>query len=181
MTDILYKLSRGRFGAISLDDHEAIREALRDILPSSQPEGAERVVIWALTGKSTKINAVMGSIGKALEIRGLAVEIVLCDEVLDACDKLRHAHVRGLEKAQWKTTCAECYLPGLSYYNAWGLTSLTLSHLVSSERIEEIKALVESLSDSETSKYTYRGIDLGRHVQMSWKKYFTSSTIPIAR
>lgn len=165
LANALYRLSRGELGAISLEDYEAIRSAVEEISPLLRSEGSDRVVIWAVTGFSPKKNAVFATLGKALEIRGLEVAIVLCGEVLDACDKLRHAGMKRLDRTQWKAVCSKCYVPGLNYYEAWGLPCLTLGQLVSSERIEELKTIAESLPESELSEYAHRGVRLARHVR----------------
>lgn len=120
--------------------------------------------------------AIESLLGAALTLRGAAVEVLLCDGLLpacQACEARAFARPGDLTRGGPQATlCGGCFEPGASLYRGLGLKVRTYSSLLDPGEIELAARVSAELPAAAIPAYTLAGARVGEHALAGALRYF---------
>tara|TARA_Y100001968_G_scaffold307221_2_gene324839 strand:+ start:24908 stop:26575 length:1668 start_codon:yes stop_codon:yes gene_type:complete len=105
------------------------------------------------------------ALGKALQLRGAEVKVLLCDEFLLGCE------LKSVRNENDNDPCYSCRLNKINTTPLYGLKSIKLSSFFDNNKLIEIKEQSSIASDSGLN-YIYKGINVSNIVNDSVIRYF---------
>jgi len=93
-------------------------------------------------------------LGKALQLRGADVKVLLCGSRLAGCE------IKNVNNRDWKDPCVTCRFNDRNVTAMYGLDTVRLTDLVSDEIVSAIEKVATSLSTNYPSRYLYKGINI---------------------
>jgi len=113
-------------------------------------------------------------LGLGLQERGAAVDLLLCDKFLPACQivKFGAMETEAFLAAEHHDRCDGCYKTGKTIFGATELPVLTLSSLVSTEQKEKIETLSEAVPLANIRTFEVDGLPIGEHAYAGALRYF---------
>ena len=166
---ILYSLTGSRRWTIDRAQTGYFIE-LAETLARIKVKSSTEVVLWGVTLANHRQSLIYLVLGAALMMRGIRVRIVICDKVLDGCNKVTSGKTPNPDK--WKEKCRTCYPPVNNLFQLAGFEIILLSELVDTQKATKLRKYVSTISLQDVKNLEYEGISLGRLVYASVSKYF---------
>lgn len=128
-------------------------------------EQAPRILIATSMGGYLAGTAMESLLAAALRVRGAAVDVLLCDAALPACQMcLRASSTTERELMNGgPRLCPSCHDPASRMYATLGLTIHRYSHYLGAEQIEEARARAQAVPADRIADFTTDGLALGEH------------------
>jgi len=111
-------------------------------------------------------------LGKALELRGAHIKVLVCDEILEACE------IKSSNNSTYPDNCVNCRFNRKHILPLYGLDVITLSSLISDREMSESIEMAKSISRSSDSTWSYKGYDISRTVSESITRYYYGGSAP---
>ena len=103
-------------------------------------------------------------LGKALQLRGASVKVLLCGEVLDGCE------VKSINNEKINDRCWDCRVQRNNLIPFYGLETFSIDDILSKKVLEKFKK--ESLDIKKNKKIILHDIDLTKSIKESIIRYF---------
>ena len=120
----------------------------------------------------------------ALTLRGARVDVLLCDEVLPACQncllgKLQDEWVTNefLRHGPKREICRTCYTPAEAMFRALGVRVLRYSDFLEGGAVETAWRLARTLTPEEICAYTVDGLPIGEHARAGAIRFFARTSL----
>lgn len=147
------------------------------------PADAPRVLLAPSVGHPT-MTTLDSVLAVALTLRGARVDVLLCDEVLPACQncllgKLQDEWVTGefLRHGPSREICRTCYSPAAAMFKALGVNVLTYSDFLTDDEVASAWELARTLTPDQMCAYTVDGIAVGEHARAGAIRFFARTTL----
>jgi hypothetical protein len=136
--------------------------------------GGQRVLIATSLGGYDHGVMLESALAAALTLRGASVDILLCDEMLPACQltKIQKIEPDDLERNGQRKLCGPCFRTGLELYGPLGLPIHRFSALVSSEQADTARGTAGSVPLEDIGRFTWDGLAVGEHASAGALRYF---------
>jgi hypothetical protein len=161
-----------------------IRQFMRrspSLLKSSTSRGAaERVLFFSARGAFSHMPYVTGVVAHGLRLRDVEPDIVLCDEILPACESVAVIHFE-----QWKDfqedatlpTCRACFSPATRMFDAFQLPYIRMSQYVNHQMLDDANQRARFLPLDEVLSFEMGGVHLGEHVRTSLYRFLLTGAL----
>lgn len=147
------------------------------------PVDAPHVLLAPSVGHPT-MTTLDSLLAVALTLRGARVDVLLCDEVLPACQNC----LLGKLQDEWvghefiphgpsREICVTCYSPADRMFRELGLTVRRYSEFVEPAEIEQAWRLARTLSPEEMIAYTVDGLPIGEHARAGAIRFFARTSL----
>lgn len=117
----------------------------------------------------------------AMQQRGYKSHVLLCDEVLPGCLQCTIDWDRDEKKfaknGPPKMHCKTCYSSAAKMYESIGCEVHTIGSLVQREERDQIKNLVDGLSEDVIKQYTYDDIPVGEHAYAGTLRFYAKAEL----
>lgn len=137
--------------------------------------GSPRVLMATSLGGYDHGVGLESVLAAALSLRGAAVDVLLCDEFLPACQLTKHAKIspRTLTtQGQRGLLCESCFHSGLSSYAPLRLPILRYSNFVDDHERQRAVVLARGVPIEEASTWQYEGLSVGEQAVAGALRYF---------
>ena len=136
--------------------------------------GGQRVLIATSLGGYDHGVMLESALAAALTLRGASVDILLCDEMLPACQltKIQKIEPDDLERNGQRKLCGPCFRTGLELYGPLGLPIHRFSALVTSEQADAARGTAGSVPLEDIRRFTWDGLAVGEHASAGALRYF---------
>jgi hypothetical protein len=116
----------------------------------------------------------------ALTLRGARVSLLLCDELLPACQQailrtIQPAHL--VEDGPRPHICEKCWPAARLTYQALGLPLLTYGGLLPDHERQQARQAARELPPDELGRYRMEGLAVGEHALAGALRYFARGTL----
>ncbi|MCC7418321.1 MAG: capsule biosynthesis protein [Acidobacteria bacterium] len=123
-------------------------------------------------------------LGVALTLRGARVDVLLCDQVLPACQncmlgKLQDEWVTRefLRHGPKREICVSCHAPARAMFESTGVRVLTYGDFLEPDEIEIAWRLARTLAPDEIAAYTVDGLPIGEHARAGAIRFFARTSL----
>jgi hypothetical protein len=172
------KVDQPRWAALLGDDLVRLRERV-----AALPADAPHVLLAPSVGQPA-MTTLESLLAVALTLRGARVDVLLCDEVLPACQNC----MLGKLQDEWVTTeflrhgpkreiCVSCYSPAHAMFESLGVRVLRYGDFVEASEIETAWRLARTLTPDEIAAYTADGVPIGEHARAGAIRFFARTTL----
>jgi hypothetical protein len=149
-------------------DHRPMLDRIRRLVaeaPPSPPAGSPRVLFMSLRSGWTTHLAWETLMAQALRLRGADCSFLICGdgEAQPQC---------GINTIHNERRCGVCAEFGRELVGAWGFPLRTLRDLAGSDGIDRARERAARLPAGRLASFRYRGLPLGRLIQVSLRWYF---------
>ncbi|NQW10319.1 MAG: capsule biosynthesis protein [Alphaproteobacteria bacterium] len=157
------------------------RESRAWALARAEAAGGPRVLIPTLVGGLAHAGVVESLLAVALTLRGAAVEFLLCDGALGACQLALHGATVSAERLAAgeldRVLCGACHSVGVQTLEGLGLPMHRLSGLLEPSDRRAAEAEAASVPYAEIAGYTRGGLPLGEHALAGTLRFFAVGTL----
>src|SRR5262245_3876889 len=139
-------------------------------------KGGPNVLVANCGGLSAHATTVDSLLAVALTLRGAAVHILLCDEVLPACVISTSQGVPPNEFVRFgpsRRLCGQCFLAGSTLFRSLGLPIHRYGDFLSREDYRKAAQLSATVPLAEIETYSVDGIKVGEHALAGALRYYT--------
>jgi hypothetical protein len=163
---------------LGADDYADLRRRV-----ASLPADAPRVLLVPSIGHPamTTLDSVLAV---ALTLRGASVDVLLCDEVLPACQSC----LLGKLQDEWvvnefiphgprRELCRSCHRPADAMFRALGVHVLHYGDFVTEGEKAEAWRLARTLTRDEIFSYTSDGFPIGEHARAGAIRFFARTSL----
>jgi hypothetical protein len=155
--------------------HEVLRrdpDTWQTALAASR--AGQRVLIATSLGGYDHGIMLESALAAGLTLRGASVDVLLCDEMLPACQltKIQKIEPEELTRHGQRRLCGPCFRTGLDLYGPLGLPIHRFSALVSSERADTARRTALSVALEDIGGFTWDGLAVGEHASAGALRYF---------
>ncbi len=160
------------------DDYADLRRRARSL-----PADAPRVLLAPSIGHPamTTLDSVLAI---ALTLRGASVDVLLCDELLPACQSC----LLGKLQDEWvvnefiphgprRELCRSCHRPADAMFKALGVQVLHYGDFVTDAEQEQAWRLARTLTRDEIFNYTSGGFPIGEHARAGAIRFFARTSL----
>ena len=172
------KVDHPRWAEMLGDDHARLRDRA-----ASLPPNAPRVLLAPSVGQPAMTN-LESLLAASLTLRGARVDVLLCDEVLPACQNC----MLGKLQDEWVTReflpygpkreiCVSCHSPARDMFESLGVRVLTYGDFVEPGEIDTAWRLARTLTPDEIAAYTVDGLPIGEHARAGAIRFFARTTL----
>lgn len=144
---------------------------------SLHPE--KQVLVATSFGSEITITTVESLIAAALKVRGVEVDILLCDGLpaCQLCDTTKFNKIKNFAKDGIpKSTCKECFKSGERVYEGLGFNPLKFSNYLEPNDYTEAQNILSNLKYDQISDYIYQEIKVGEHAVSGTCRFFAKAT-----
>lgn len=117
----------------------------------------------------------------ALTLRGAEVDILLCDEVLPACEQCMVVRFSSaaefVKNGPQKDICRTCFPQAEQMFRSLGMNVYRYSQFLSPEDFALAAELASSLPLAQIPEYTHSGIAVGEHSQAGALRFYARGTL----
>ena len=117
----------------------------------------------------------------ALALRGANVDVLLCDEVLPACEQctvVRFSSAADFVKnGPQKDICRACFSQAERMFRSLGVSVYRYSQFLTPEDFARAADISKSLPPSQIPEYTHLGISVGEHSQAGALRFYARGTL----
>jgi hypothetical protein len=152
-------------------------------LAASLPPDAPHVLLAPSVGHPT-MTTLDSVLAVALTLRGARVDVLLCDEVLPACQncllgKLQDEWITNefLPHGPAREICVTCYSPAQAMFESLGVRVRRYSEYVADGEIETAWRLANRLTPEEIFAYTVDGLPIGEHARAGAIRFFARTSL----
>lgn len=133
-------------------------------LRETPDDGRPRAMVFAIRYHyiGTAVEVVLAH---ALRLRGFRTEVLLCDQVMPACDH------RDIDR-DTPEACRDCARRSRALFEAAGLPVRFLSEFIGPDRRAALESRVAAIPDDLLTDAEYRGVDVGKIALASTLRYF---------
>ncbi len=150
---------------------------------ASLPADAPRVLLAPSVGHPT-MTTLDSLLGVALILRGARADVLLCDEVLPACQNC----LLGKLQDEWVTNeflrfgpsreiCISCYSPAEQMFESLGIKVRRYGEYVTAAERDAAWHLATVLTPSEMCAYTVDGLPIGEHARAGAIRFFARTSL----
>lgn len=172
------KVDQPRWADLLGADHARLRERAATL-----PPDAPHVLLAPSVGQPA-MTTLESLLAVALTLRGARVDVLLCDEVLPACQNC----MLGKLKDEWVTTeflrhgpkreiCVSCYSPARAMFESLGVRVLRYGDFVEDGEVETAWRLARTLTPDEIAAYTVDGVPIGEHARAGAIRFFARTSL----
>jgi hypothetical protein len=110
----------------------------------------------------------------ALTLRGAKVDMLLCDELLPACQLTKYPKIspEELTRNGQKRFCKDCFKNGNNLYRSLGINIYYYSQFVESIQKERAKNIASTFQTEQIKNYKLDGLAVGEHAYAGTLRYF---------
>ena len=127
----------------------------------------KKVLIASSTGGLFNVVSLEGAIGAALNVRDINIEILLCDEVLPACQECQISWYPKVEQfihnGPQRDLCKDCFWPAEKMFKSQNFKVHKYGQYVSDDDIEKSQITSESIEFDEIRNFQLDNIAIGEH------------------
>ena len=134
-----------------------------------QPQTRKRILLTQIETSHYQFYQML-ILGKALELRGASVKVLLCGSRLDGCE------IKSVKNKDDRDPCLSCRFNDRFVVPHFDLDVIRLSELLSSSEIIEIEKLAAKIVENYPGSFIYKGVDLVPIVSDSIIRYFYGDT-----
>ena len=156
---------------------DQIREAMDKskglVKTLSEPDDGRSVIIWSIRG-SLFNNVIEALLGHVLQVRGVPVQVIVCDGVLPACEG-RSLNGYPRNKVSLKVSrnlCKSCRFLSHEIFGGFGLPIVTLEQYITEDTVKSAQKMVCDLTNEKILSLTYMRIALGDIIRSSVVRFF---------
>lgn len=137
------------------------------------------VIVWTMRG-GPQVNTTEAILAHALQLRGVPVRVVLCDEFLPACEqRTQFAYPGGrFNQRTDAQICDQCHFKAAKFFKAFDLPVVLLSTLVTPSEKAEIMQRTRQMAAEEALALTDAGIKLGGEIRASLNQFYRALQWP---
>ena len=150
---------------------------------ASLPANAPHVLLAPSVGHPT-MTTLDSLLAVALTLRGARVDVLLCDEVLPACQncllgKLQDEWVTSefLRHGPKREICVTCYSPAHAMFESLGMRVLRYGDFLADGEVETAWRLAKTLTMDEIGRYTVDGLPIGEHARAGAIRFFARTSL----
>lgn len=147
------------------------------------PADAPHVLLAPSVGHPT-MTTLDSLLAVALTLRGARVDVLLCDEVLPACQncllgKLQDEWVTNefLRHGPKREICVTCYAPAEAMFESLGVRVLRYGDFLADGEVETAWRLANTLTVDEIGRYTVDGLPIGEHARAGAIRFFARTSL----
>ncbi len=142
--------------------------------PSNPP--SPRILLATSLGGYWAGTTLESVLGMALTLRGADVDVLLCDGILDACQRCEvRAHADPASFAQHgpqADLCGGCFKPGQRYFEELGFRVHRYSDWITPEELGQHTALARDLTVEQIRAHQLDGVPTGEHALAGALRFF---------
>ncbi len=146
---------------------QKLREIVKNTTVSAKKSTGKKVVIHNVHGTYLEAIYKEGGLGKALQLRGNDVKMILCGGALDECTVL---FTNKIPPNPW--ICRNCKYFSKNFFETIGISHATYSDYLDEKHVESIKEMVSNLSIDQCKKHSYKGVNVGFHTMTSVHRFY---------
>jgi hypothetical protein len=149
---------------------------IRDSLPADAPR-----VLLAPTVGTPGIVTLDSLLAIALTLRGARVDVLLCDELLPACQNSLLERVKDLDgflrygPQGW--LCGNCHKSGYDMLTSLGVGVRRMSETITKQEVEEAHRFSRSIPREDIAGYTLDGMKIGEHTLAGAIRFFAQGVL----
>jgi hypothetical protein len=117
----------------------------------------------------------------ALTLRGVSVDVLLCDEVLPACEQCMIVRFAGdadfVRNGPQKDVCPSCFPQASEMFRSLGVSVYRYSQFLTAEDYEAAKEIATLIPINEIEDYSHLGIPVGEHASAGALRYYARGTL----
>lgn len=172
------KVDQPRWPELLGADYDALRQRVRSL-----PADAPRVLVAPSVGHPT-MTTLDSLLAVALTLRGARVDVLLCDEVLPACQncllgKLQDEWVTNefLRHGPRRELCRSCFSPAEAMLQSLGVAVLRYGDFLRDGEADLAWRLARTLTPDEMGSYTVDGLPIGEHARAGAIRFFARTSL----
>jgi hypothetical protein len=132
---------------------------------------AKRIIILLIETSHYQIFQLL-ILGKALEQRGMRIDILVCDEILDACE------IKSVKNATHKDNCVKCRFNRTHLLPQFGFNVISLSSLIGPDEYIQANNLASELANKPSAEWMYENFSLRNIIDDSVTRYYYGGSPP---
>lgn len=140
-----------------------------------------KVLMATSVGGHSPVVALDSLLAVALTLRGAEVHLLLCDKVLQACERCLVTsfpdQTAFVEHGPSEKLCEGCFTAGARVFETLGLTLHRYSQFVSPDELETARELSAELPVEQMVAYTSNGMAVGEHALAGTLRYFSRGNL----
>jgi hypothetical protein len=144
----------------------------KNISTENQPQ---RILIANIGGHAESAS-MESMLAAALNLRGAQTDVLLCDEVLPACERCgidwMLSAASFVRNGPRKDSCPTCFAPAFEMFQTLGLTIHRYGQLLDADDIRNAEQVSASIPVEEVGDYTLDGIPVGEHAWAGALRFF---------
>lgn len=158
-----------RWAKIHLRNSRVIAPALRRQLawrgaPVPSPASGARILVPLIETSHYQYYQIL-ALAKALQLRGAAVRILICDSTLDGCE------LKNSRRTDWDP-CLTCRMNARDLVGLFGLDVVRLSDAVTAEQRRAARARAAEIAAGYPTRFEYKGVNLIGMTNESVTRYY---------
>lgn len=174
--------ARYRFGRLPSPWRQILRsDATAVEKMAAGGDDGPRILCATSVGASAAVLPVDSLVAMALAARGAEPHMLLCDQVLPACEVATVGQFPRIEdfveRGPQHGLCRGCYAQGYAHYRPLPLPLLRYSDFITKQEVAHHLEVARGLSVEECCHYVHDGIEVGEHVRANLLRFFGSGTL----
>ena len=141
----------------------------------------KKVLIASSTGGLFNAVSLEGAIGAALNVRDINIEVLLCDEVLPACQECQISWYPKVEQfinnGPQRDLCKDCFWPAEKMFKSQNFKVHKYGQYLSDDDIEKSKITSESIEFDEIRNFQLDNIAIGEHAYAGTLRFYAVGTL----
>ena len=164
-------------GDPNLPDWQTLLARERAVWSRARAAANGPVVLLAPSTGQDGIIVLNSLLAVALTLRGARVVLLLCDQVLPACERMAYideprAYRLASEGPNRRRVCWDCYQPAIRFLTSLGLPVRHFSEFLTPTDTDEVRRIACDISPAEIEAYEENGLAIGLHAYAGALRYY---------
>lgn len=154
-------------------------DSWKDIRPSAG--GNQRLLIATSVGGHVGVTTLDSLLALALTLRGANVDVLLCDEVLPACEQCQLVRFLGerdfLRHGPQRDICRQCFPQAEQMFSSLGISVYRYSDFLTDDDFKLAEETANAISIEKIEDYSHMGIPVGEHASAGALRFYARGTL----
>jgi hypothetical protein len=142
---------------------------------------SNRVLLATSVGGHVGVATLDSLLALALTLRGASVDVLLCDEVLPACEQCMVVRFAGNEdfirNGPQRDICSACFPQAEQMFRSLGINVYRYSQFLTPEDFRLAEEATKSLAVEQIAEHVHLGIPVGEHAYAGALRYYARGTL----